>query len=119
MNKKLLILILLVILILPSIAFGDWVLNITSNFGPTFSGYGSYGAYSYTTILDDILNAVWMVFTAIAVIMFVVAGINFLTANGAPEKLNTARSALIWGTAGVAVAIIAYSIIAIVSGIIK
>jgi FtsH-binding integral membrane protein len=48
--------------------------------------------------------------------MFVVAGITFLTANGEPDKLKTARSALLWGTIGIVVAIIAYSIIGIISG---
>ena len=54
------------------------------------------------------------VFGAIAVVMFVIAGIMFLTAQGNPEKVQAARSAFLWGIAGVVVGIIAFSIIAIV-----
>ena len=77
-----------------------------------------YGpAISYVGILDGILSAVWIIFTAVVVISFVVAGILFLTAGGAPDKIKTAKAAFIWGVAGVVVGIIAYSIIGIVGGI--
>ena len=101
------------ILLLPLVAVGsavDTSVNISD-------GFGRANSYSLTTVLTSILNALWIVFSAIAVILFVIAGILFLTASGAPEKLSTARSALIWGVVGVAVAIIAYSIITIVSGV--
>lgn len=67
-----------------------------------------------TTLGNRIANAVWIVFTVIAVIMFVVAGVMFLTAGGNPEKVQAARSAFIWGVAGVVVAIIAFTIITVV-----
>lgn len=73
---------------------------------------------SLQEIIDKILSAVWIVFTAIAVIALVVAGVLFLTAAGNPEKIAAARSALVWGVAGVVVGIVAYSIIAIVASII-
>jgi len=63
-------------------------------------------------------NVTGLVFGAIAVICFVIAGILFLTAQGQPEKIKTARSAFIWGVGGVIVGIIAFSIIALVSGFI-
>ena len=66
------------------------------------------------TLISQIQTIMWMVFGAIAVIMFVVAGILFLTAQGQPEKVQTARSALIWGIAGVVVGILAYSILTII-----
>ncbi len=73
--------------------------------------------------LEQIINAIerfmWIVFGGIAVIMFVAAGILFLTAQGQPEKISAARSAFIWGVAGVIVGIVAYSIIAIVSSVIS
>jgi len=67
-----------------------------------------------TTLGNRIANAVWIIFTAIAVIMFVVAGIMFLTAQGEPEKIQKARSSLIWGVAGIVVAVIAFTIITLV-----
>lgn len=63
-----------------------------------------------------ILNIVWVVFTIIAVISFVVSGILFLTAQGNAEKLKVARASVIWGVAGIVVAILAFSIINIIGG---
>ncbi len=68
----------------------------------------------FPTLIALIEKVMWWVFGAIAVIMFVVAGILFLTAQGQPEKVQAARSAFIWGIAGVVVGIIAYSILAII-----
>ena len=69
---------------------------------------------SLGSLVNAIENAAGLVFGCIAVICFVVAGILFLTAGGAPEKIQAARSAFLWGVAGVVVGIIAFSIIAIV-----
>jgi hypothetical protein len=74
---------------------------------------------SLQEIVNSIERAMWIVFGGIAVICFVVAGILFLTAGGQPEKVQAARSAFIWGIAGVVVGIVAYSIIAIVSSAIS
>lgn len=74
--------------------------------------FGS-SSYSLEGIVKSIVDLSWLVFEVIAVICFVIAGILFLSANGEPAKLILARSAVIWGIAGVAVGIIAYSIIKI------
>jgi hypothetical protein len=73
---------------------------------------------SLTDLITKIEAAIWIVFGGIAVLMFVVAGILFLTAGGAPEKVATARSAVLWGVAGIVVGIVAYSIVAIVSSMV-
>lgn len=67
-----------------------------------------------TTLGNKIANAIWIVFTILALVMFVVAGILFLTAQGDPEKVKTARNAFIWGVVGVVVGIIAFTIITVV-----
>ena len=69
-------------------------------------------------VINAIETALWIVFGCIAVVCFVVAGILFLTSAGVPEKIAAARSAFIWGVAGVIVGIIAYSIITIVTSVI-
>ena len=48
-------------------------------------------------LINQITTIMWVVFGGIAVIMFVTAGILFLTAMGQPEKVQAARSAFIWG----------------------
>ncbi|MEI7425091.1 MAG: hypothetical protein WCK10_03170 [Candidatus Staskawiczbacteria bacterium] len=72
-----------------------------------------------TQIVTYIENALWIIFGLIAVICFVMAGILFLTAGGQPEKVQSARSAFIWGIAGVVVGIVAYSIVQIVSTVMQ
>jgi hypothetical protein len=72
-----------------------------------------------TTLGNKIANAAWIVFTVIAVVMFVVAGVKLLTAGGEPEKIQEARSAFVWGVAGVVVAILAFTIITLVSSILR
>jgi hypothetical protein len=74
---------------------------------------------SLQQIIHAIENAFGLVFGGIAVIMFLIAGIYFLTAGGEPEKVQKARSAFMWGIAGVVVGIIAFSIVAIVSSFIR
>jgi len=64
--------------------------------------------------LGKIRSGVWQIFAALAVIMFVIAGIEFLTAQGDPEKLQKARSFFLWGVMGVAVAVIGYSVLYVV-----
>jgi len=115
MDKKILFLILLGVLIFTGYPLGHVLAQLTSFCGagtntPCVGGIGD--------LVHNIEITAGFIFGAIAVIMFLVAGILFLTANGAPEKLQAAKSAFIWGIAGVVVGIIAFSIIAIVSSFI-
>ena len=91
-------------MVLPSIAFGQ------------LHSYGS--DISLNSIIDNVVGNVWIIFAAIAVVSFLIAGITFLTANGAADKLKTARSAFMWGVVGVVVGILAYSIISVVGNFI-
>ena len=99
MNKKLILTLALANLaILPTLAFAQ----------PS----GSVG--SIDDLVDTLKSVVWTVFGALAVVMFVIAGITFMTAQGDPEKIKQARNSFLWGVAGVVVAILAYSIVGIV-----
>ena len=111
MTKAKIALVSLSILLLPVIAFAQMETNAPGGPGGTVG--------SLTQIIHDVENAAGLVFGCIAVICFLLAGILFLTAGGAPEKVQAARSAFLWGVAGVVVGIIAFSIIAIVGSMIK
>ena len=63
-----------------------------------------------TDIINKILNFVWPLFVGFAVIMFIVAGFNFLTAQGDASKVGAARQAVLWGVVGVVVGILAVSL---------
>lgn len=75
--------------------------------------YSSSGV-SIQSLAVSLANAVWVVFTIIAVIAFIMAAIMFLTAFGEAEKLAKARSAFIWGVVGVIVALLAFGIITLI-----
>ena len=74
-------------------------------------------SYDLTTMGNRIASAAWIVFTIIAVVMFIIAGVLFMTAQGSAEKVQQARSAFLWGVAGVVVGIIAFTIITLVRSI--
>ncbi|MEK7124753.1 MAG: hypothetical protein AAB877_03705 [Patescibacteria group bacterium] len=65
-------------------------------------------------IISDIVSFVWIVFVGIVVISFLVAGTYFLTSQGEPEKIRTARRFAIWGAIGVLIAVIGYSAVQMV-----
>lgn len=67
-------------------------------------------------LVTKLENLVWLIFGLFVIVCFTLAAILFLTANGDPEKVKSARSAFIWGVAGVIVGIIGWSIIAIING---
>jgi hypothetical protein len=107
MQKNKIALISLTALVLPVLALAQ--MQTTAPGGPNVQ------ITDFQSVIESIENMVGLVFGAVAVVCFVVAGILFLTANGAPEKIQAARSAFIWGVAGVIVGIMAFSIIAIVA----
>ena len=69
-------------------------------------------------LTGTIVDAIWGIFAALAIIMFIYAGILFLTAQGAPEKIAQARQAALWGVVGVVVIVLAFSIFAIATNLI-
>jgi cbb3-type cytochrome oxidase subunit 3 len=99
MKNKIIFLLILTMITLPVVAFARPSVEI--NIG---------------TIMSNIADQVWLVFAGIAIIMFLVAGILFLTANGNPGKLDQARQAVIWGVVGIIVGLFAGGIISLVSG---
>jgi len=102
--KRILSLILLLALLLPLSVFAQVGGMANTN-------------YSLGSISQSIANALWIVFTLIVVISFIVAGIAFLTAQGDPGKIQTARSAVVWGVVGIIVGIVAYGAITLVISI--
>jgi hypothetical protein len=69
--------------------------------------------------LEGIFSGIiWILYVSaagLATVMALVAGILFITANGDANKIGTARNALIWCVVGLVVAILAFSIVNIVT----
>jgi len=102
-NKKILFIILLGVILLPTIILAQ------------LRDYG--GGTSLSGMVSGLERAAWIIFGLIVVVCFVAAGVIFLTAQGQPDKIKTAQSAVIWGVVGVIVGILAYSIMAIIQNI--
>ena len=65
-------------------------------------------------VIAGVFNLVWPITVAVIIIMFIYAGFQFLTAQGDPGKVGEARQSVIWGAAGVAVILLAFSIITLI-----
>ncbi|OGZ64038.1 MAG: hypothetical protein A3A98_03785 [Candidatus Staskawiczbacteria bacterium RIFCSPLOWO2_01_FULL_40_39] len=98
MNKKIAIASLTVLMVLPLMSMAE--LRLPSS-NPDFSVW---------TIVTAVLNLIWPIFIGFAIIMFIVAGFEFLTAQGEISKVVKARQAVIWASVGVVVGVLAFSL---------
>lgn len=72
---------------------------------------GGGNAISFIALLiGKVLDLLWIVFIALSIIMFIVAGFQFLAAQGEPDGVTKAKKSVLWGAIGVAVAVAAFSI---------
>ena len=101
-GKKLFLLSLLMVLIIP--------VAVSAQPQPTNTPYTltEIAAGIVENIVKPIL---WSVSIAFVIIMVTLAGFKYLTAQGDPGKVNEAHKAVIWGTVGVSVIVLAWSII--------
>lgn len=68
-------------------------------------------------LITNFLNMiVWPIFITVAIVMFIWAGILFLTAHGEPEKISMARKAVIWACIGIVVGLLGYVIVGVLRG---
>ena len=68
--------------------------------------------------IDTITNWVFAVFITIAVIFIVLAAFQFVTAGGKPEEVSLARQKLIYAVIGIAIALLARALPAVLRNII-
>jgi len=69
-------------------------------------------------ILWQILTLVWAGAVVFVIIAFIIIGSHFLLTKGEPEKFKDARNALIYAIVGVAVMVLAWSIVTVVASFI-
>lgn len=60
-------------------------------------------------LIITVVTIFWWIFVGASVILLILAGLKFLTAQGEPEGVNQARQFVIWGFVGIAVAALAFS----------
>jgi drug/metabolite transporter (DMT)-like permease len=101
MNKKLINAIIVASMLLPVVALG----------ADTIPDRPDINISDMNSLYDKIGTFMWQLFAVIALVMFVIAGIMFMTAQGDAEKIKTARSFIIYGVVGIIVAVLAWTII--------
>lgn len=74
---------------------------------------------SFKTVFQSVANWIGYFVLAVAVVIILLSAFNFMTAGGADEKITTARRQLIYALVGIAVALLAFSLPAIVSNLLQ
>jgi hypothetical protein len=69
--------------------------------------------------LENVRNIIWAILGFVVVIMFIWAGITFVTAEGDPTKLGAARNRLMYGVIGIIVALLAGGILTLVMSLMR
>ncbi|KKP41925.1 MAG: hypothetical protein UR31_C0021G0002 [Parcubacteria group bacterium GW2011_GWA2_33_14] len=78
-----------------------------------FSDPPAGASFNIPDFLSTLVTIVWWVFLMIVLILYMAAGILFLTAQGDQGQLDKAKKAVIWGTVGVFVGVLAFSIVSL------
>ncbi len=65
----------------------------------------------FNNILSDLLNILTVLVGVVAVIMIIMSGFRFTTSGGNPDKIKSARSALMYAVIGIIVAALAQLIV--------
>lgn len=68
-------------------------------------------------IIDVLTNWIFAGFVSLAVVMIILAALQFVREGGNPEKISEARMKLIWATVGVAVALAAKGFVPVMRNI--
>ncbi len=115
MKKIILTLILAGCLVLPalSLAQTDWI-------PPEGSGVAVPAGSQLTTLsvmdtLEIIADWIFYILLFVAAIFIVIAGVNFVTAQGDPEKVKKARDMVMYAVIGIIVALLARGIVALIN----
>lgn len=106
MNKKIVCLVAFVDLFCTAhFAFGQGITN-------------PIGAGTFRELLTQIAGAVGTLVASLGIVMIIVAGILYLTSAGSPERIGTAKKALIYAIVGIAIGLAATAIVNIIKRII-
>jgi hypothetical protein len=76
----------------------------------------SCGNGDINAIFSAVTNALMFLIGAIAVIMLIIGGLRFITANGDAKQVETARNTVLYSVIGLIVAMTAYAIVKFVAG---
>jgi hypothetical protein len=68
-------------------------------------------------VLNNVRNVIWAILGVIVVIMFIWAGVTFVTAEGDPGKVEKARNRILYGVIGIIIGLLAGGILLLVQSV--
>ncbi|HRH22102.1 MAG TPA: pilin [bacterium] len=92
---------------------GPGIVNVGAGVNPLFqfsipSDPLKYASYNPATVIAKVISVLLSILGTIALLMFIYAGFNWMTAMGNDAKINTAKKIMVWSTAGLVVIFISY-----------
>lgn len=72
---------------------------------------------SIFALIQSVINLLFGIIGAVAVIIIIVAGIQMMTAAGDPNKVSRASTAIMYSVVGLVIALLAYAIVSFVINI--
>jgi hypothetical protein len=72
------------------------------------------GVNNFTDLFGKIISTVGILIAGLGTIMLIVAGILYVTSAGSPEKVGTAKKALIYAVAGIVIGLAASGIVELI-----
>jgi hypothetical protein len=110
-KKKAIAYLSLAMLVLPAVLGAEGILQL-----PDQPAVG--GLPDIWTIIVNIIKFLWPIFIGFFIFMAIWAGFLFITANGEPGKIQTAKSAVIWAIVGLILGLLSFSIPDIIRNVI-
>ena len=117
MKKLILGIVIASFLLMPVAMTGLGVISAQDTFPPTADPSDSPHTITTTSItatLGNIANWIFYILIAVSVVMIVVAGIEYVTAQGDPEKIKAAGQKVLYSLIGIIVAALAKGLVLLV-----
>jgi hypothetical protein len=88
---------------------------VNTGISDSSSGVG-FGSTSLSTIFSDIVNTLLEIVGAIAVIMLVIGGLQYVLSGGDSKRVESAKNTILFAVVGLVIASLALAIIKFVTG---
>ena len=93
------------------------VIGLAQEAPPDEAPPGPQSGAEMIVLIENIGNWAFTILLVVAVIFLIVAGFLFVTASGDPEKVNKARGMLVNALIGIAIALLAKGLVAVITSI--
>ena len=93
------------------------VIGLAQEVSPGEAPPGPQSGAEMIVLIENIGNWAFTILLVVAVVFLIIAGFWFVTASGDPEKVNKARGMLVNALIGIAIALLAKGLVAVITSI--